>query len=77
MRWSTKSLGAARSVFFNLPVHRVGIFRVLLVAVAVVDLAEGAFLAPALAALLEAAEFGAAMVSTSDLFAGQRQTVKI
>ena len=36
----------------------------------------GISLAPALAAFLEAAEFGGAMVWVSDLFAGQRETAK-
>ena len=84
---------------FNLPVHKVGVFRVFFVARAALAMAEEAgafvevffavflipgllvdveaFLAPALAAFLEAAEFGAAIVLRSSLFAGQRQTVKI
>ena len=81
---------------FNLPVHKVGVFRVFFVARAALALAEEAgalvgvffaaflipgleveaFLAPALAAFLEAAEFGGAMLLTSDLFAGQRETVQ-
>ena len=83
---------------FNLPVHKVGVFRVFFVARAALALAEEAgalvevffaaflipgllvdveaFLAPALAAFLEAAEFLGAMLLTSNLFAGQRVTVK-
>ena len=81
---------------FNLPVHKVGVFRVFFFARAALALAEEAgalvevlfaaflipgleveaFLAPALAAFLEAAAFGGAILLTSDLFAGQRETVK-
>ena len=79
-------------LFFNLPVHRVGVFMVFFFARAALALAEEAgvffaaflilgleveaFLAPALAAFLEAAEFGGAILLTSDLFAGPRETVE-
>merc|ERR1719447_2369246 len=54
-----------------------GDFNTIFLAVLLVaGLAMGIFLAPALAAFLEAAEFGAAMVLTSGLFAGQWDTVK-
>ena len=39
-------------------------------------LAMGVFFAPALAAFLEASEFGAVMVLTSGLFGGQWDTVQ-
>ena len=73
-------------------VFKVGVFRVIFFARAALALAEEAgvffaaflilgleveaFLAPALAAFLEAAEFGGAILLTSDLFAGPRETVE-
>ena len=68
---------AFRLAAFEALAEIAGAFDTIFLAVFLVTgLAMGIFLAPALATFLEAAEFGAAMVLTSDLFAGQWDTVK-